>query len=188
MASKRNRNQLNDRQQSFIREYLDPNGANLNGTQAAIRAGYSPKTASEQASRLLANVKIANEIERLRARRAGRLEITADRVLRELALLGFSNMQDYIGTTEDGSAFVDLSELDRDRAAAIQEITVEQYMVREGEDSKGVRRTKFKLADKRGSLELLGKHLGVFEIIGSSRKDRLEELMKAKLAASGIKA
>jgi phage terminase small subunit len=179
VASKRKCNQLNDRQRNFIREYLDPNGANLNGTQAAIRAGYSAKTANEQAARLLAKASISDEIERQRARRTDRLQITADRVLKELALLGFSNMQDYIRVTEAGSALVDLSELDRERAAAIQEITVEEYVEGRGDDAERVRKTKFKLADKRGSLELLGKHLGVFENTGQEKRDLLQELDRA---------
>ena len=166
-----------------MREYLDPKGANLNGTQAAIRAGYSSKGASVTAFKLLANAKIAAEIERVRSRRMQKMELTADMVISELRLLGFANMEDYIRIESDGSPRVDLSDLDRDRAAAIQEVSVEEETRGRGDNKYRVRRTKFKLSDKRGSLELLGKHLGVFENVGSTRKDRLEELMKAKLAA-----
>ena len=53
------------------------------------------------------------------------MELTADMVISELRLLGFANMEDYIRIESDGSPRVDLSDLDRDRAAAIQEVSVE---------------------------------------------------------------
>jgi len=65
------------KQETFVREYL----IDLNATQAAIRAGYSAKTASEQAARLLTNVRIAAAIQAEMDKRAERTEITADFVL-----------------------------------------------------------------------------------------------------------
>ncbi len=181
MASKRKSNKLNDRQQNFIREYLDPKGANLNGTQAAIRAGYSRRTANEQASRLLANDSIADEIEKRRARRMEKAELTAEMVIRELRLLGFSNMRDYLRINDDGEPEIDLSLAadDRDLSAPIQEVTVETVTEGRNEEKRYVRRTKFKLSDKRSSLELLGKHLGIFDQDNTEKRDRLDELNKA---------
>ncbi|MCM0760275.1 terminase small subunit [Sporomusa sphaeroides DSM 2875] len=71
---------LNARHKRFVTEYL----VDLNGTQAAIRAGYSPKTANEQAARLLANVSIQEAIQEAMKKREQRTEITADRVLKEI--------------------------------------------------------------------------------------------------------
>lgn len=68
---------LTPKQEAFIREYL----VDLNATQAAIRAGYSERTACEQASRLLADVKIAELVKAAMDKRAERTEITADYVL-----------------------------------------------------------------------------------------------------------
>lgn len=68
---------LTPKQAAFVREYL----VDLNATQAAIRAGYSARTANEQAARLLANVSVAAAIERAMAQRAERTEITQDMVL-----------------------------------------------------------------------------------------------------------
>jgi phage terminase small subunit len=77
--------------------------------------------------------------------------------------MGFANMLDYISRAGT-EAYVDLSKLTREQAAAIQEITSETYV--DGYEGVGqdktpivVKRTKFKLSDKRGALELLGKHL-----------------------------
>ena len=69
--------ELSPKQRLFIKEYL----IDLNGTQAAIRAGYSAKTANEQASRLLANVNIAKLVQDAMDKRAEKLEISADYVL-----------------------------------------------------------------------------------------------------------
>lgn len=69
---------LKDRQKEFVRQYL----VDLNATQAAIRAGYSERTANAQAGRLLANVGIREAIETAQAKRARRVEIKAEDVLR----------------------------------------------------------------------------------------------------------
>jgi phage terminase small subunit len=142
----------------FAREYV----IDLNATRAAIAAGYSKKTAYSAGARLLRNVEVQKLIESLTEKRAAKLDITADRVLGELAKMAFANMDDYIKTTATGDAFIDLSKLSRNHAAAIQEITVDEYTEGRGDEARQVKRTRFKLADKRGSLELLGKHLKLF--------------------------
>src|SRR5208283_2031521 len=89
---------LTARQTLFIAEYL----VDLNGTRAAIAAGYSKKTAKAQASRLLTNVNVAAEIAARMEKRCAKLEVTADTVVQELAKLGFANMADYIKIQPDG--------------------------------------------------------------------------------------
>jgi phage terminase small subunit len=69
---------LSAKQEQFCREYL----VDLNATQAAIRAGYSPKTAQEQASRLLSNVMVAARISELKQERADKVAVTAQDVLK----------------------------------------------------------------------------------------------------------
>ena len=76
--------------------------------------------------------------------------------------MGFSNFLDYVNITEEGDAFVDLSNLTPEQAAAIQEVTVNEYIEGKGKSARRVKRTKFKLADKDRSLDLLGKHLKLF--------------------------
>lgn len=147
---------ISPKRQRFIEEYL----VDLNATQAAIRSGYSKKTAAEAGYELLRIPHIADAIAKAKADRAERTGITADAVVQELSKLGMANMLDYIETTEDGAARVDLSAITRDQAAAIQEVQVEIYVEGNGDEAE---RVKFKLADKRGALDLLGKHLGIFE-------------------------
>lgn len=71
---------LNPRQATFVREYL----VDLNATQAAIRAGYSERTANEQGARLLAHVSVSAAIKAGQDKRAERTDITADYVLRTI--------------------------------------------------------------------------------------------------------
>ena len=94
--------------------------------------------------------------------RGRKLEITAEQVLREIALMGFANVMDYFTPQADGTAYVDSSGLTRDQAAAITELTVEAFTSGRGTAAREVKRVKLKLADKSRNLELIGKHLGLF--------------------------
>jgi phage terminase small subunit len=111
---------------------------------------------------LLGNVGIQSAISEAQKKRSERTNITADRVLEELAKIGFLNMQDYITVQGDGTAYIDLSTLTREQAAAIQEITVDEYTEGRGEDARDVRKVKVKLYDKKSALDSIGKHLGMF--------------------------
>ena len=71
---------LTDKQERFCQEYL----IDSNATQAAIRAGFSPKTADVQGSRLLVNVKVASRLKELQEKQQNRLQITADKVLKDI--------------------------------------------------------------------------------------------------------
>ena len=142
---------MTDKQARFCEEYM----IDLNATQAAIRAGYSPKTANEQAARLLANVSIQNRIAQLQAEQSRRTGVSADRVVRELARIAFANASDLIDP-ETATVKLDAS---RDDFAAVQSIKVKSF----GED--GLEH-EVKLADKLKALDLLGRHLGMFNGAG----------------------
>lgn len=150
---------LTPRQQAFVSEYL----VDLNATKAAERAGYSVKAAQVQGSRLLSNDMVAAAIAKGQQARLERTEITQDMVLKELAKIGFANMHDYMRVGHDGDPVLDFSTLTRDQAAALSEVTVEDYVDGRGEDARDVKRVKFKLADKLGALEKIGKHIGMFK-------------------------
>ena len=89
---------LTPKQQKFVAEYL----IDLNATQAAIRAGYSAKTAKEQAARLLTNANIAAELEKRRGKIEKKLEISQEKVIAELAAIALSNGADYAKVIGDG--------------------------------------------------------------------------------------
>ena len=149
---------VNDRERAFCQEYVK----DLNGSRAARAAGYSSKGASVRANALLKKSRVKALVAKLIAKQANKLEISADKVLGELAKMGFSNMLDYMRADEDGEFRLDFSKLTREQAAAIQEYTVDATGGTGDGERKQVMRTRFKLADKARSLELLGKYLKLF--------------------------
>ncbi len=149
---------LTPKQQRFVDEYL----IDLNATQAAIRAGYSKKTAAVIGAENLIKPNVALAIQEAQTKLSERTEITQDAVLKELAKIGFSNMLDYIKINQDGEFITDFSALTREQAAAIGEVTVETYTEGRGDDAEEVKRVKFKLLDKRAALVDIGRHLGMF--------------------------
>lgn len=149
---------LTPKQELFCNEYL----VDLNATQAAIRSHYSKKTAFTIGVENLRKPLIIKRINELKAKIAEKIEITPERIARELALMGFANMDDYMTTNNAGDPVLDFSRLSRDQAAALQEVTVDTYMEGAGKDARRVKKVKFKLADKRAALVDLGKYVGMF--------------------------
>ena len=137
---------LTDKQTAFVREYL----VDLNATQAAIRAGYSERTASRIGPQLLGKNWVREAIEKAQAKRARRVEITADRVVAELAKIAFSDPRDLMEWGPDGVVLRPSAELSDDQAASVAEVA---------ENNAGLRLKKH---DKVKALELLGRHIGIF--------------------------
>jgi phage terminase small subunit len=147
------------RQARFCAEYL----IDLHGEKAAIRAGYTKRTARVQASRMLTYANIQTQISQLQVARARRTEISADAVLAEYGKLAFANMADYMRATPGGDPYLDFSGLTRDQAAALAEVTVDSYVEGRGDNARQVKRVKFKLGDKLQALDSVAKHLGMFK-------------------------
>ena len=161
---------LTDKQQRFCDEYL----IDLNATQAAIRAGYSAKNADKIGPELLGKTRVAEYIAERKQDRVARTEITQDRVLRELAIIAFSNAADYASIIEK-DAMVDVNGVtvpleDADgnpikyrtvEPVLTEDLTEEQQralsVIKKGRDGFEV-----KPYDKVRALELLGKHLGMW--------------------------
>lgn len=132
-------------------------------SEAYVLAGY--KANDGNAATLKGNQKVRDRLDEILTRAATRAEITKAKVLEELGKIGFSNMLDYVTINASGEPVVDLTALDRDQAAAIQEVVVDTHQEREGDQSISVRRVRFKLSDKRAALVDIGKHLGMFKDI-----------------------
>lgn len=147
----------------------------LNATQAAIRAGYSADTAMEQGYQLLQKTSVSNAISQAMAHRSRRTGITQDRVLRELAKVAFVNANDVINTD---SATV-RADATADDLACIQSVKVKVSESEMGSSSE----REIKLYDKMRALEMLGKHLGIFErrdhANGNGEKNNLLEAIAA---------
>ncbi len=147
---------LNVRQKLFALEFLK----DLNATQAAIRAGYSPRTAEAASSRLLRNVKVAAEIQKAMNARAKRIEVNQDTVLQGIARLAFwdvANMFDADGSLKD---IRDMDVNTREAIAGFECVTAYEG---DGDQKHAVSRlSKVKLVDKGENLERLGRHLKLF--------------------------
>lgn len=162
---------MNKRQRQFCEEYL----IDLNATQAAIRAGYKEKYAHTNAPKLLQNTTIKAKIDELMAERSRRTEITQDRVIKELAIIAFSNAADYAAVVErEMSMEVDghMIKILDDDGNPLMYRTVEPVLTAELTDEqrralsvikKGRDGFEVKPYDKVRALELLGKHLGMFQ-------------------------
>lgn len=137
---------LTAKQARFVEEYL----IDLNATQAAIRAGYSEKSATLIGFENITKPYIAEAIAIASAERSKRTEITADRVLKEYAKIGFAELRNVV----DWSDVVRLKQ-----AADIDEIT-HGAIAEISETAQGL---KIKMHDKRGALDALAKHLQLFE-------------------------
>lgn len=142
---------LTPKQRKFVSEYL----IDLNATQAALRAGYSPKRARFTASDLVSNRNVSEAIQTAQSKREARTEITQDRVLRELAKIGFQDVRKLYRS--DGS-LIPITELDDESAASIAGVEVTHRL--NGESV--VQTTKIKLSDKLQALVDIGRHLGMF--------------------------
>ena len=167
---------MTKKQKRFIEEYL----IDLNATQAAIRAGYSPDTAKSIGSENLTKPDIQARIAKAMAERSRRTGVNADRVVMELAKIAFVNASDVIDA-ETATLRPDAAPED---TAAIQSVKVKTF----GED--GLER-EIKMADKLKALELLGKHLGMFkdkvELSGSleTEKTKLDDLIQQMRGGGG---
>lgn len=140
---------MTPKQKRFCDEYL----IDLNATQAAIRAGYSVKTAQEQSSRLLSNVMVQEAISKAMAARSKRTGVNQDRVVLERAKIAFVKMTDAVDS--NGRIREDATD---DDLACIESI---KYKESDNEFGGSVER-EVKIGSKLKALELLGKHLGMW--------------------------
>ncbi|CAB4156292.1 Terminase small subunit [uncultured Caudovirales phage] len=133
-------------------------GEEVTKSYAAVYPGHGikdMKTLSVKASRLHTQPVIQARIAEMKEALSVRTHITQQRVLEELAKIGFSNAGDMVELGSDGKTTVDISKLSSDQKAAISEIQIET-------DDKGKQRVRVKLHDKRAALMDIGKHLGMF--------------------------
>lgn len=138
---------MTKKQKRFVEEYL----IDLNATQAAIRAGYSPETAGSIGAENLKKPEIKSRIDKAMAERSRRTGINQDRVLQELARIGFAKITDVVDP-ETAEIRTDASD---DDLACIQSIKIKP-------NEFGTER-EVKLYDKKSALVDLGKHLGLFK-------------------------
>lgn len=139
---------MTPRQRRFVEEYL----VDLNAHQAALRAGFAPRSARQTVTKLLRRPDVAAAIQERMEERSRRTAITADRVLAELACIAFSDMRHFIQWGPEGITLIPPEALAPGETGAIAEI-------RGSSEPRGPR---LKLHSKERALDALGRHLGLF--------------------------
>lgn len=180
---------LSAKEKLAAKEYL----VDLNQSAAYLRAGYKPgRTANQTSGRaaiLFAKPSIQEEVQRLMAERGQRTLVTADRVVEELAKVGFASMRRFIRIDGAGNPSIDLSETPDDHLDALSEVRTEAIRqdAGDGDPVTTIIKTTIKLHDKMRALHDLAEHTGVFR---QADKDRATDLAEAfqQIWARGSKA
>lgn len=139
-------NKLSAKQQRFVDEYC----VDFNGTQAAIRAGYSIRTANEQAARLLANVSIKKALDEKRLEIAESSKLKVSDVIDELKRIAFSDITQVTSFSAAKAKVKSSRKLSEDAKKTIASVSQTQNGL------------TVKLHDKVKALELLGRYLNIF--------------------------
>lgn len=147
---------LTAKQQRFVEEYL----VDCNATQAAVRAGYNPKSARATGGENLQKPAVAAAIQSAQDALREQNSVTVERVLEELRRLAFSDMGMFATWGPDGVDLIDSANIDHENRACVAEVS-------ETTNAKGGTTVRFKLHSKTDALNQLARHLGMFN-------DRLE--------------
>ncbi len=157
------------KQGRFVEEYV----IDFNAAAACVRAGYSKRGAQQQGSRLLLNVVIQAAIARRAREVTAAAGVEAERVVRELARLGFSDMRSVAEWDGDtGLRILDSSELSDDAASIIKTLTQTETVTRLRGDRRDeelvTRRLSITVHGKEHPLDTLAKYTGVLPVAGGN--------------------
>ena len=158
-------------------EYL----IDLNATQAAIRAGYSQRTAHSIGWENLKKPQIQTALQQRREQLAAERCVTPERIIDEYAKIAFMDPAQFFN--EDGH-LKPISKLSKDFAGAIGWMDVIKRLVRGGHEPEVEMVIKIKFADKIRALDGLSKHLGLFEK-GNQQKAGLHRYIRVRMASNG---
>lgn len=178
--------ELNAQQELFCREYMK----DLNATQAAIRAGYSEKTARQIGSENLSKPYIRERIDHLAGRRLKLVDLTAENILIEMGRLAKADIRDFY---DENGNLRPIHEIPEDARRAISGVDVEELFAGRGDDRDHIGRSKkIRLWDKTKALEMLGKYHKLLtdrqEVsVDSSLAARLDKIL-AEMEAARKKA
>lgn len=176
---------LTEKQRRFVEEYL----VDLNATQAAIRAGYSAKTAKQQGQRLLTNADVHAAVSEAQATRSRRTTIDADWVLTRLAEAAEADLNDIYDEHQNLKPISEWPAIWR--KGLIVGIEVEELFEGRGEDREHIGRLrKVRQVDRTKHLELIGKHVGVQAFreqlgVGNPNGGPIETVTRIELVAPG---
>jgi phage terminase small subunit len=182
---------MNERPASEISHEIFAQGI-ANGktvTQAALDAGYSEKSAASQGSRLLKNRKVADRIQGLRRQIQERHAVTVERILQELARVGFVDISEAF---DDDGNLLPLKQMPEDVRRAVSAIDFEEiFELQPKEQGRGMTKVhvgnmhKLKFNGKIEALKLLGQHLEMFteKVKVEDMRGKAERLRAARARA-----
>ena len=153
------------KQRRFVAEY----GIDFNATAAAVRAGYARRSAAQQAARMMMKENIAEAVARRAREVTAAAGVEAERVVRELARLGFSDIRSVLDWDDDAMRLRAPEELSDDAAAIIKSIEENETITEHENGSRTVRRRrKITLHGKEHPLDTLAKYTGVLPVAGGN--------------------
>lgn len=159
---------LTAKQLIFCKEYL----IDKNATRASVEAGYSKKTAEVQGSRMLRNVKVKEYIDTELEKMMNKLDISADRVMQELANIAFFDIRNIFDSNDN---IQQIKDLDESTARAIGSVKFKQ----EKTDGENFAETmEVKANDKLRALDMLMKNMGMYES-DNKQKDNKDGTIKS---------
>ncbi len=178
---------LNSQQRKFVHALV----AGANATKAAIAAGYSEKTAAQAASRLLKNVKVADELNRLQTAAVEKAGLNGQKVLEELAVVGFSDVRHF--TVSDGGELLLAEGAPEHAWRAVSSIKHKTTTITQGERETVTHDVELRLWPKTEALRMLGDHLALFPQklrlqVGKDPSEMTDEELAAARKAVGLKA
>ncbi len=151
---------LTDKQKQFCEEYL----IDLNATQAAIRAGYSKKTAQEISAQNLSKLIIQEYLSELKAKRAEKIEITQDEVLRELKNFAYADITDIMNLS-----FAEIKQLPIELRRMISSYKKTETS---GDGWEKIS-YEIKFVDKMKAIEMINRHIGLYEKDNVQSRDNI---------------
>ena len=158
---------LTARQKLFVQEYM----LDLNATQAAIRAGYSAKTAEQLGYKLVQKSSVQEALQAKQQEVAKRNDVTIDRIIQELAAIAFTNLDEIAPWDERGPHIIDSAKLDRMTKVSVKKVTMKRS-IRRGEkkddDGWDVEDWSIEQHNRVEALVKLGTRLGMFPKEGAN--------------------
>jgi phage terminase small subunit len=141
---------LTPREVRFVQEYM----IDLCGTAAAIRAGYSRRSANSSSSRLMAQLHVKKAIREAMDARARMVGITAEKVLAEISTVAFSDLKDHVKIRDGEVRVYDFEGMPDGSSRALESVS-------DTRDAKGAGKISVKLYNKMQALAMLAAHLGI---------------------------
>jgi phage terminase small subunit len=166
-------------QRLFIEAYL----VSRNITKAAIAAGCKERSAHAVGWKWFNKTEIRAEIDARLASTLDRYAVTSDRIIRELAMIAFGNLDDFIVVQDDGTVSVDFGTATRDQVASLSGLEIDEYSEGRGDSAKPVRRVKLKFSEKRQALMDLAKLTRMMPADRVEHSGQLQHEHKLNIAA-----